>query len=88
MTRGSWSRFNTGETNVDFGRGRAASSAAMAIYGHGRRGAPVTLLLIHPQPSLPHSLTPSLPAGPSLGVVVVVVGVVVVVVGNEKLRLR
>lgn len=42
LTPASWSRFNTGERDVDFGRGRAASSSAITIYGHGRRGAPVT----------------------------------------------
>lgn len=31
LTRASSSRFNTGERDVDFGRGRSASSAAMAI---------------------------------------------------------
>ena len=50
LTRASWSRFNTGENEVDFGRGRAASSSAMTIYGHGRRGLPVTVARIRPLP--------------------------------------
>lgn len=57
LTRVSSSRFNTGEKDVDFGRGRAASSSAVTIYGHGRRGAPVTLSLIHPHP-FPTALSP------------------------------
>lgn len=52
-----WWRFSTGEKDVNFGRGRASSTSAMAIYGHGRRGRGLTLLPIQPRP-LPTGLSP------------------------------